>query len=121
MRKKMYILWAVLFVFAAGLMSYAQSYKMIITMIDGESIVIPADLVDNVSYIKSEVYSISWSLDNVLSSTDIESISDGMPFEATLTPTDGYYTQVSDLEFRPSPPVPEDALGTHCSRLSAVA
>jgi hypothetical protein len=30
-------------------------------------------------------------------------------------------TQVSDLEFRPSPPVPEDALGTHCSRLSAVA
>jgi hypothetical protein len=94
----MYILWAVLFVFAAGLMSYAQSYKMIITMIDGESIVIPADLVDNVSYIKSEVYSISWSLDNVHSSTDIESISDGMPFKATLTPTDGYYISSCSIQ-----------------------
>lgn len=79
------------FVLGLGLTAKAQSYKMVITKSNGETVIIPTDYVDNVSFVKSNTYTVSWNLDNVESTSNITSIAEGMPFTAAITASNGYY------------------------------
>jgi len=71
--------------------SSAQSYKMVIKQNSGESITIPADNVDNVSFEEAAMYTVKCTLNNITSSFNKTTISEDMPFETTLIPDDGYY------------------------------
>ena len=69
----------------------AQSFKMRVEKSDGTIITLPTDFVKQVTFLPAETYSITYSLTGVVSSNNVTSISEGMPYTTNLVVDDNYY------------------------------